>query len=261
MPIFNCMSPKHKALLAVSVALVLGIADVGAALIYGSGEGPNPSPAGARDSNWYVVALPSSFSPPDGQTIPYQAYVLGLIPWNWGYAGERQFAISGAWNNAAQAGFTYDGGTAYWIAASPSGSSLFPGVGTSWIARQTFTVTTAGDYTFNFLGAADDSMRFFINGSIDTTDSLNPTITGGTQIGSTVSTYASAQQLTGSVYLGAGTHSAYMVLYDVSGFTGALIGRSSFESAAVPEPGTWAAAALLVGGAFSMRWRKRAKVS
>jgi len=29
----------------------------------------------------------------------------------------------------------------------------------------------------------------------------------------------------------------------------------------VPEPGTWAAAALLAGGATFMRWRKRAKVS
>jgi DNA-binding beta-propeller fold protein YncE len=32
-------------------------------------------------------------------------------------------------------------------------------------------------------------------------------------------------------------------------------------SQAVPEPGTWAAAALLVGGAAFMRWRKRARVS
>jgi len=40
---------------------------------------------------------------------------------------------------------------------------------------------------------------------------------------------------------------------------------TSFEApgggAAVPEPGTWAAAALLVGGAGFMRWRKRAKVA
>jgi hypothetical protein len=36
---------------------------------------------------------------------------------------------------------------------------------------------------------------------------------------------------------------------------------SSFEVAAVPEPGTWAAAALLAGGAAFMRWRKRTKVS
>jgi hypothetical protein len=32
-------------------------------------------------------------------------------------------------------------------------------------------------------------------------------------------------------------------------------------SAAVPEPGTWAAAALLASGAAFMRWRKRAKVA
>jgi len=31
--------------------------------------------------------------------------------------------------------------------------------------------------------------------------------------------------------------------------------------AAVPEPGTWAAAALLAGGAAFVRWRKRAKVA
>jgi len=32
-------------------------------------------------------------------------------------------------------------------------------------------------------------------------------------------------------------------------------------SSAIPEPGTWAAAALLVGGAALARWRKRAKLS
>jgi hypothetical protein len=31
--------------------------------------------------------------------------------------------------------------------------------------------------------------------------------------------------------------------------------------APVPEPGTWAAAALLIGTAGYVRWRKRAKVS
>ncbi|MBU3666780.1 MAG: hypothetical protein FGM15_13030 [Chthoniobacterales bacterium] len=45
-----------------------------------------------------------------------------------------------------------------------------------------------------------------------------------------------------------------------SGFSGA-VGIASAAPAAVPEPGTWAAAALLVGGAAFMRWRKRAKVS
>ncbi len=42
--------------------------------------------------------------------------------------------------------------------------------------------------------------------------------------------------------------------------TGFRLAGSSAPSA-VPEPSTWAAAALLAGGAAFMRWRKRAKVS
>ena len=40
-----------------------------------------------------------------------------------------------------------------------------------------------------------------------------------------------------------------------------LAGAGGAGPAAVPEPGTWAAAALLAGGAGFMRWRKRATVS
>ena len=40
-----------------------------------------------------------------------------------------------------------------------------------------------------------------------------------------------------------------------------LAGAGGAGPAAVPEPGTWAAAALLAGGAAFARWRKRAKVS
>jgi len=39
----------------------------------------------------------------------------------------------------------------------------------------------------------------------------------------------------------------------------ALIPQSAFPPSARPEPGTWAAAALLAGGAAFMRWRKRVK--
>ena len=41
----------------------------------------------------------------------------------------------------------------------------------------------------------------------------------------------------------------------------AQIGEGGQQGTAVPEPGTWAAAALLAGGAAFARWRKRAKVS
>jgi hypothetical protein len=44
-------------------------------------------------------------------------------------------------------------------------------------------------------------------------------------------------------------------------FTQNLYMKVTATSAAVPEPGTWAAASLLVGGAALMRWRKRKKVS
>jgi hypothetical protein len=48
----------------------------------------------------------------------------------------------------------------------------------------------------------------------------------------------------------------------LSGAYESVVGADIFTpAAAVPEPGTWAAAALLAGGAGFMRWRKRAKVS
>jgi len=51
----------------------------------------------------------------------------------------------------------------------------------------------------------------------------------------------------------------YSGAYESEAGVGILAGAG--PSAAVPEPGTWAAAALLVGGAGFMRWRKRAKVA
>jgi formylglycine-generating enzyme required for sulfatase activity len=45
-----------------------------------------------------------------------------------------------------------------------------------------------------------------------------------------------------------------------STYEGATLGFR-VATAPVPEPGTWAAAALLAGGAAFMRWRKRAKVA
>lgn len=46
-----------------------------------------------------------------------------------------------------------------------------------------------------------------------------------------------------------------------STFGNLTIQSGSYGPSPVPEPGTWAAAALLVGGAAFARWRKRTKVS
>ena len=104
-------------------------------------------------------------------------------------------------------------------------------------------------------------MSFYINGSITGINTELPTITGGTQIGGSWNNFGQLGTFTGQAFLNAGTNTAYMVLNDFGGNTGALITQSSFASAAVPEPGTWAAAVLLAGGAAFVRWRKRAKVS
>ncbi len=74
-------------------------------------------------------------------------------------------------------------------------------------------------------------------------------------------TYANTGvQKFGSAYfgIGAGTHGLNSD-QDVRNL--ALKGIAAAGPAAVPEPGTWAAAALLACGAAFMRWRKRAKVA
>ena len=46
-----------------------------------------------------------------------------------------------------------------------------------------------------------------------------------------------------------------------STFGSLSIQSGSYGPTPIPEPGTWAAAAMLAGGAAFLRWRKRAKVS
>ncbi len=69
---------------------------------------------------------------------------------------------------------------------------------------------------------------------------------------STLSTY------TGTVFLNAGVHSAYMVLIDRGNFTGAIIQQSSFtESPPVPGPLPLFGAAAAFG--MGRRLRRRLK--
>ena len=53
----------------------------------------------------------------------------------------------------------------------------------------------------------------------------------------------------------------YSGAYEDQAGVAILAGARGAGPAAVPEPGTWAAAALLAGGAAFARWRKRAKVA
>jgi hypothetical protein len=53
----------------------------------------------------------------------------------------------------------------------------------------------------------------------------------------------------------------FQILSGAYGNTPGVAILAGGASAPIPEPGTWAAAALLAGGAAFMRWRKRAKVA
>ena len=218
---------------------------VRASLIYGTGQG---SSLGGRDSYWDLVALPASWTNAPA-SVPYDAYIPTAVPGVFVGGGNPQSGVS------------FGGGvTNYWIAPQASDASLIGG-NYNWIVAQQFVIPVAGLYNFSFSGAGDNELDFYINGSIGNYlgDSNRPTIFGGSQIGTRAGGFSFLTTFTGQAYLNAGTNTAYMVLWDYGGSTGALIQQSSFS--VVPGPGTWAAAALLVGGAAFVRWRRRAKVS
>lgn len=221
-------------------------------IIYGSGEGTDPSTGVKRDSYWTIAAVPVSFTPPE--TIGYAAFVQQYIGTNWYGSTNTGFPLS-LYN-----GFSNSGTTNYWIAAQDSVNQL-AGSGVynyNWIAAQSFTITTAGIYEFNFQGTADNFMSFFIDGTISNTNTDTPIITGGTQIGPRHGDFETIATFTGSMFLAAGQHTAYMVLEDAGFLTGALIGQSTFQ--AVPEPSTYALGAIasVVTGVIARRRRKLA---
>lgn len=233
---------------AIAVSLLVPPDANASTIIQGSGVNANLSGYVAqRDAYWSIVAYPAINNMGSPQT-PYAAYVPIFVPGVW-YGGNET-------PSGTQAGYSADGNTYYWI--SPTGGNFAPSIASgnyNWIAAQTFEVTTADTYNFNFYASGDNGIRFFIDGTIDTTNPQEPVITGGTQIGGYADNFSTITQYTGQATLSAGTHTAYMVLYDFGGATGALIGQSVF--APVPELSTYCMAlAGLACGRFSL-WRRR----
>jgi hypothetical protein len=183
--------------------------------ILGSGLGSSP---GGRDSNWSIVALPPGFTPPSSQTVPYASYVPSTV----------DFVFIGG--GAPQTGQVFGSGTNYWIAPQNSTNSLIGGT-YNWITQQQFYVPVSGFYRFDFPGAGDNELEFYIDGAVNTTNPTRPTITGGQQIGGRAGNFTSISTFTGGAQLSSGTHTASMVLWDYGGSTGALIGTSTFAPA------------------------------
>ena len=119
---------------------------------------------------------------------------------------------------------------------------------------QTLGTTAGNPYTISFviydIGSLISKINFSLNGNQLGTN-LNAqggSIVGGTTKGQTYSynfTALGSDDIS-FVWPGPGGGSQVSILADVQ-----------VTSAVVPEPGTWAAAALLAGGAAFVRWRKR----
>ncbi len=209
---------------------------------------------GERDTNWQVVGLPTAWAEAPG--MPYDAYIFnnGAVGW---YGGEP-------FGPGPQTGYTNDDGTFLWIGINPSHGSViaFPTVW-HWIVAQNFTVAEAGFYDITFTALSDELLTVFLNGSV-TTGVYTPTVTGGTMISDWGApfnngvNFGAPTTVNTSAYLDAGDNTIYAQVRDSGFSTGLLLSSFTFtEATPVPEPGTWAAAALLVGAAGYVRWRKR----
>lgn len=236
-------------LLAALVFLSV-LAPAQAGLVFGTGL----AGVGQRDTNWQVVGLPTAWAEAPG--MPYDAYIFnnGGVGW---YGGEP-------FGPGPQTGYTNDDGTFLWIGITSSHGSVipFPTVW-HWIVAQTFTIAEAGFYDITFTALADELLTVFLNGSVTTSD-YTPTITGGTMISDWGApfnngvTFGTPTTVNTSAYLNAGENTIYAQVRDAGFSTGLLLSEFSFtEATPVPEPGTWAAAALLVGGAAFARWHRR----
>ena len=234
-------SPR-PALTSLAGLLTLNLASGGAALaispitIYGTGQNLLP---GSRDSNWRVIHAPTSFQAP--ATIPYDAYVLDPQP----YIGSQ----------------TINGNTYNWISINSDGSTVYEyGQSKSWILAQAFSVAQPGQYSFDFLAAADNGVTLFVNGTPDLTDPEDGlTIAGGTLIGTVGDNFWQPQLIAGVATLNAGQNTLYAVLSDYGAPTSFILAATEFTppqnplSVPAPLPLLGAAAAFRI----TRRLRKR----
>ena len=156
-------------------------------------------------------------------------------------------ATSAAWSN----GGSYD-----WEIYDLSG-----GAGIGWDllsvdpgALDLSGITTAGGYTINLITLSGPTTQGNLAGFVPSTGYswliAKATDISGFEIGDfSLNTSAFANSYTGTFALEVGSAGA--------GYDGLFLTYNNASPSAVPEPGTWAAAALLAGAAGYVRWRRR----
>lgn len=260
-------------------------ASTGILRIIGTGEGLTPVSGSSpiTDSNWQVVAFPTSGSfPSPAITTPRPVYIPGSTPASW-------YPTSNT-TNVPIPGTGFDSSSIYrWSTVGDLGTGRSPfnsgeitgNPNYSYVVSTTFNVTEAGNYTFNSNMSGDNRVSVYLGGTptlnTDTTtpystgtDTTNPygySITGGQLLDSAV---AGADKLRTSsvpnIFLNAGIYTLNYLVTDFYtagtansyGATGLLVSTTYFERE-VPGPLPLVGAGVFF--AHSRRLRRRIKAS
>jgi len=253
----NAIGTRSRPPFELAWVAALAVASSHAATIEPAVTGSGVSvPPGGADPNWDVVALPTLFT---SASPPYSAFVFsgtdaGALPAIW---------LGGASNDGAAG--------ARWIGARSvpealfSGGAVDPGANPpqhnyNIIYRYTFSETVSGPADFDFWAAADNEVRFYLNGAV-LADPMSPSIVGGTQIGGPEVGFGTLHSFIGSGPVVAGDNHLYAVVTDrwnddgtvgTWGYTGLLVSP-------VPEPVGLMLAASGAVAIAAFRFRQQAK--
>lgn len=186
---------------------------------------------GSTDPYWKVVAVADNAS-----FLAQQALILDP-------------PLPGVW--------TPNTPTSKWVSVNAAGGQVLVGLPPgNYVYETEFTADATGSYTFNFSAAADNQASFYVNGTLDTTDVNKPTITGGTLIGNAPLNTFSLSAITGTANVNAGLNRLYAVVTNSTGTPSNTATGLMVQGVTVPEPSTYALAAIATGALGLMARRK-----
>jgi hypothetical protein len=206
--------------------------------------GPTSAPV---DPWWRVVALPERGAIPSFEAAVYSGR-------------DDDFHVPRVWYH----GRSGLGGSGWIGPRATTTNSLYPpiiGPDTDYtvIYATTFNASEAGMALFDLAATADNALAFFVNGTVDGTSTLTPSIVGGTAIGTEQRRLSRLHAFRGTAPVVAGENTLYAVVRDryvVNPLTGiGGHGQTGLFVASVPEPSSLGAAAAAAASLAFLRLR------